>query len=353
MSVAPSLSESLAAAGDKFDANQSANTEGSAQDISQSLGGQDPLGGQSVTPPEGEATKVEDEDVSFLNLAPGEKKSEVGDPPAGDDPPPVKMELKIPGETIVGEVDGKPVTAAQAAENHLLRSDYTKKTQEFSDFKRNAEPAVQFIHENAHYLKPLGDGAALIEQGDLEGGRQLALGALQALAKEYGLDIVAAGSERTRAPNGQFAKSQGEPQLDLEKIKEEFGEDSPAYINAVNNEALRKELNEFKAGQEQQKTAATQAQQAAQMQNEVQQVAKLWTDKGVKGIDANKAMSLVGRPMTPEMALQVTHLAQVVEFMLSKKSNRPNEPGGTKAPPTSMEGKGLSDAIRDRAAHLS
>lgn len=263
-----------------------------------------------------------------------------------------KLELQIPADQVVGTLDGKPVTGEQLKNAVMAHSEFTKRNQEFAAYRKNAEPAIQFVTENA----------SLLEEFASNDPKRIEA-ALLGVAKEYGIELAGKGKGgRERDPGtGRFSpRDKGEADVELASIAEEFGKDSFEYRQAKRASDLESSLAQMaeqNANLMQQHERFTSglrtAQQAAQARAEVDGVLKVWGEKGVTGIDPDAAMSLVGQPITAAQAAQLAGFPQVVKWLVSKQTGRPNEPGTAARAPLDLKGKSLSDTIRERTIGLA
>lgn len=255
-------------------------------------------------------------------------------------------------------MDGKDVTAGDLGKSYVPQAAYTQKSQEFADYRRNAEPAVQFVSDpvNVPILNKLGDASDAIANGNVEAGRTLAFEALSEAAKHYGLDLSQPGQAggKTRDPaTGRFsAPTKQGPAIDLEAIKASEGEDSVAYQNAALMLQMQTTLKEQSDFIDSFKTGVQTAHQNAQNVAQVEGVVTRLTEKGVTGIPADAAASLVGKPMTAAQAVQIAGFNQIVSWMVSQRTGRPNEPGPGARPNFDISGKSLKEAIEGRMGSL-
>ena len=310
------------------------------RDVLAALGGTGtPDGGQPA--PAGE----EDRSLTALGLEAGapEQKAEA---PAGP------LDLKIAGETIVGTVDGKDISAAELKNGFMRQSDYTRKTTEIAASRQELDGLVRFRDVNLPILQTFARAESLAQQGNSEAAEAAAWEGLKMVAKSHGIDLDAAKSNGiTRASNGQFvSQSKSEFDAELQEIAESDGKDSPAYRQAVRNHELEDRLSMVTQQFDQFTNGLTRAQEAAQSRAEVENIAETWGAKGVKGIEVDKAMDLVGQPMTAQHALQVSAFGKILEWMLENRdpSRRPNQPSSQAPGGLKPESMGLAEYASQR-----
>ncbi len=259
-------------------------------------------------------------------------------------------ELALAPDAVVATVDGKPLTAAELKDGFLRQRDYTLKTQEASRLREQATEAIEFIEDNAKYIRR-------IASGDPE---QVAVAFIEAAA-DNGVELVLAGSSRTqgRDSGGRFTKAP--TAVDLDKIKEDEGEDSWAYRMAVQNQELAQQLSTM--GEKFDKFSSGVERQAASQQaaSELSAVASEWRGKGFEA-DVRAAMRLVGQPMSAEHAMYVANLAGLIahNVKIARGGRSPagsargsggsggGEPGGQGRSSQSLAGKSLEEAVRLR-----
>lgn len=354
--ASPSLTEALSTAADSAAGQgagiQSSSGQGSGQAALSAPQGQG-AAGTNQPAPSGAADGNDALSAGFKELGLGgeDDPSRVTWDGAGQGgEPSSKLELEIPADQVVGTLDGKPVTGEQLKNAVMAHSEFTRRSQEFAEYRTNADPAIQFVTQNAALLQEFASNdpqrieAALIQVG-----------------KDYGIELGSAGKgngARERDPaTGRFSpRDKGETDAELSDIAEEYGKDSFEYKQAKRmaglesslaeaaqqNAALQQRHEKFTAGLQS-------AQQAAQARSELDGVLKVWGEKGVTGIDAEAAMSLVGQTITAAQAAQLAGFPQVVKWLVAKQTGRPNEPGTAARAPLDLKGKSLSDTIRERA----
>jgi hypothetical protein len=281
------------------------------------------------TPPE-EGTEPT---ADFIGVTPEEPEAEEeGLNVAGE------WELNVGIDEVIATVDGKPVTAGEVKSGFMRQADYTKKTTELAEYRKQAQDGYDFVEANRPVLERLAtnDPAQVKE-------------ALLDVAKQYGVDLGSAPSGQQRGPNGQFISPQEEENNGLIDLSM-YQEDSEAFrlgsaLNASmeKNNSLETKLDNF-LGQFQQEVASVQTSQTAQA------LASEWAGKGMADVNVDDAIRLVGQPMTVEQAMTMQNFEAIIRHTINvakSKGNRPipSEPGVVARKPGSFAGMSLSDAL--------
>lgn len=266
-------------------------------------------------------------------------------PDAGQQPPSQdsgKIELAVAPDTIVGNLDGKPVTAQEIQQGYLRTADYTRKTQELAAQRAEFQPYVEFIEANHSYLEDFVSG---------DPGRVKA--AILEIAENFGVDL----GSRPRTPDGRFASpTSGQQPSGLFDLND-YVEGTPEYESARRaNEliasqqqaidALRAEITDFKGGLQ------SQMEQARTLET-AQAIAQQYATSGMDGIDVDAAMKLVGQPKSVEDAMRLHHFEQILRHNARVLEQRfkapPNEAKGASREPGSLAGKSLAQAFDERS----
>lgn len=263
------------------------------------------------------------------------------------------LELSVEGSTVIGTVDGNPITAAELKNGYMRHADYTRKTTEIADYRKNAEPALQYIAANMEPLKALDLASQLKERGDSEGAIRELRTAFGLVAKQLGIENASFDDAkgRSRDAGGRFT-SEGAPESNalLEKLKDEFGEESVQYQQALQIDALQKQIEAGNQRWNQFQTGLDQSRARAESRAELDRMHGVWQSKGVAAIDIDKAMSLVGQPISAEMAMQLAGFNQIQDWLRSGKAaeKRPDEPRNLRPGGIIADGKSLTDYARER-----
>lgn len=356
--VGQSLADFGASRANELDGGEFSGGGASQADLTQSLSGNaaPPSGGQAGPAgtdtrtngqgaPEGTGGSAPDPLAELgIGTTPQGAPPEAGKSGTADGAFVAPLELKVAGETVIGQVDGKDITAAELKNGYMRHGDYTRKNQEFAEYRKQADPAVQFVTDprNVPVLDKLAQAGVMMDGGNADQGKALALEAFKLAAKDFGLDLVSADDAKARGRDsvtGRFTpKAQAEHEQELSALEEEFGKDSVAYRSAVRTreleerlaalesasdgrvKALETKLGEFTSGLER-------AHQLAQTREAVEQLASGWTEKGVQGLATEPALGLVGKTITPDQAMMLANYGQIIAWAVSKAVNRPNEPG--------------------------
>ena len=296
-----------------------------------------PDGQQAPDPGQTGQPAEETPSQSFVGLPPEQPTGQEGTPT----PEAGKFKLELAPETVVAlDQEGKPITAGEFQSGYMRYSDYTRKNQEFSEYRSETEPVMGWFNENRSVIEALGSDDP-----------EERLNALLHVAKENDIDL---GQARSRGTDGRFTAQQSASGVDLDAIAQQHGEDSVAYQIAVQNQALQSRLDRL----EKDHTNFTQGLQTSfqrqQQQSEAERVASEW-GKGGFTADVGSAMKMVGQPITPEQAMQLSHFEKIMRHNIAVAkggSLLPNDPASGSRPRASMAGKSLSQAIGD-AFHSS
>ena len=257
-----------------------------------------------------------------------------------------KIELAVSPDTVLGQIDGKPLTAQEVQNGYLRQADYTRKTQETAALKAEVEPYVPFIRENLTYLEDFASGDTT-----------RITSALLDIAKNFNVDLgSAAGGGRARGADGRFVAATTPQEASALFDLSEFEEGSDAWeVAKRSNDAytaqaakvaeIEERLNSFTSGIEQRVSEHTRLTEAAA-------IGDRWKASGFEGIDTDGAMALVGEPMTVEQAMTIHHFAQILRHNVAVAQKRasatPHEPSGVQREPGSLAGKSLSQAFDER-----
>jgi len=239
------------------------------------------------------------------------------------------FELKLPADTVVGETpDGKPITLADLESGYLRHEDYTRKTQEIQE-------TVSLFKELEPYYKAI-----------TEGSDEEALGAVLEILDQRGLgDRLAelfAGAQGS-APQGvagqpaaPYANSSGSySTIDLSA----FAEGTPEYELAKRynelvqmNSGFASELERVNSQFVQLVEAIERSAAQEQAKRKINEIASNWQSKGFSNIAVDKAYELIGQPITPEQAMFLAHMEDLIRhqaaYLVSKNMvPKPNEPG--------------------------
>lgn len=303
------------------------------QGVPQSQGSAPAPTGQPDVQPDQNAAAIQP-DVSFLGI------KGLGDEPTSQA---TEFTLDIPKDTVVGkDAQGNPITA------EAFHGKFAEVQKGFAEYKQNAEPAIQFLAENAEILEAFASN-------DVNRVRDT----LVEIGKSYGIDFSAQPSSngRERDPGtGRFTKTgQSASTIDLEKFKEEYGEDSPAYQNAVALQDANARIEKLQTMFDGLTSTAQETHQAQVIEQQLNSLTTKWSEKGVEGINNQAAKALVGQSITPEMAMQLANLPQIVKFLMKQQSGRPNDPTSNLSAENSAmrnQGKSLTERIHDKFASL-
>lgn len=262
-----------------------------------------------------------------------EPKAEGEDPPSES-----KWEVTLPPDTVVATVDGKPITAAEVEKSFMLQSDYTRKTQEVAEQRR----------EMAQIAEAWETQVLPVMQGLQSEDPQTRKDTLLSLAQSYGIDL---GPQRSRGADGRFAQSEkpDDGMIDLSQ----FEEGSEAWILAQTANRQTEQLRTMQQHWERQQAES----QTSQTRAEMEAMASSWKATGMDA-DIGAAQALVGKTITPEQAMKLSHWEAVLGHVASKSYElatkpKPDEPvGGTKVNGTreDLAGISLSKALGLRGA---
>lgn len=230
-------------------------------------------------------------------------------------------------ETVVGTLDGKPITAGEVQRSFLRESDYTKKTQDLAEQRKNVEQVESWIEANRSYLERL-------DSGDPD----QVLAALADIAQARNVQFNQAAKPRDET--GRFTKAQPD-----ELNPEEWGEARPV-VEALNQSnaryaALEKKFDQLMGGLQS-------VQQQAEQRDAAVTIAHGWKAQGMDA-DVDGALALVGKPMTVEQAMRVHNLETMLRHthkVATAKQEKPNEPGGGAARPAGDSPLSLSERLR-------
>ena len=260
--------------------------------------------------------------------------------PKAQDAAPIesKWEVKLPPDAVVAVVDGKPLTASEVEKSFMLQSDYTRKTQEVAEQRKEM---AQIAEAWESQVLPVMQG---LQSEDMQTRKDTLLN----LAQSYGIDLA----PRARGADGRFAASEkpDDGMIDLSQ----FEEGSEAWILAAKLNQQTEQQNSMRQAWERQESQAKEAQTRAEMEA----MASSWKAAGLDGADTKAAQALVGKNITPEQAMKLSHwdailrhTAKVAQSMGSQSAASPDEPrSGQRTPGTqeSLKGKSLMESFRIR-----
>jgi len=244
-------------------------------------------------------------------------------------------------------VDGKPVTAAEVRDGYMRTSDYTKKTQELSAKRKEAEQYEQWYRSSEPYLTGLNSNDPAERAATV-----------QKIAQDFGVEL-GSQSSRQRDERGRYtsAQSQDDDLLDLEDFQpgtEEYTAAQRWNNQVVQNRELRDQLKGLQQSFEQFATGVQTTVQQNQQRAEAEAVAQSWTASGLQGIDVDGAMQLVGKPMDVNQALRLHHFEAILRHNHrlaagGTQTNTPNEPASSAGPGRgSLKGVSLTRAFEER-----
>lgn len=358
MAVPASLGEMLASAGQGGDAGQGAAAGGaSAAAATSSAATPAGGGGSAAQTPEGGEAQPGLIGVTEDPAASGQAGQGQGAAAAGGTA--WKLAEGVAPETVVaiGE-DGKPITAAEIQRGYLRESDYTRKTQEAAELRRQAEEAIAWARQNEWFLADISSGEPAKVQA-----------AIERIAQASGVSLgqgAPGAAGPARGADGRFVSSgQGGEQGGLQKIDpaqfvdEAFPQGHPlvhtvnALIDQLNTKdqsiaAIQKEINDFKGGVQQ---AMAQQQSLAELSN----VAHTYEAAGLEGIDLAGAQKLVGQTITPAQAMTLHHFEKILRHNLavaragSTAASTPNEPAGVAGQNLDLSTMSLAQALEATA----
>lgn len=248
-------------------------------------------------------------------------------------------------DTVIGMLDGKPVTAAEVRDSYFRESDYHKKTTEIANERKAHEELKRWYEASEPYL------TGLNSQNPAD-----RLQAVQAIARDFGVDL---GQSRNRDERGRFAASQSQDEelYDLDEFAPGTEEYTAAlrWNNQVNqNRALQEQVKGLQQSFEQFATGVQTTVERNQQRAEAEAVAQVWTASGLQGIDVDGAMQMVGKPMGVADALRLHHFEAILRHNHrlaagGAQANTPNEPAASHSPGKgSLHGKSLTQAFDER-----
>jgi hypothetical protein len=251
----------------------------------------------------------------------------------------------VAADTVIGTMDGKPVTAGEVRDSFFRTQDYTKKTQEIAKEREEHQSYKQWYSEAEPYLKGLNSPDPAVR-----------MQTVQQLAQSYGVEL---GGGRQRDERGRFASQQQESEglIDLEQ----FDEDSAEYqlastINAERQQrsAMQSKLDEISAKFEQFTGSVASAYENNQRKAEAETLAAKYQAAGLDGLDVDGALELVGKPLDVAQAMRLHHYDKIMRhnFALAKGGTPqtvPNEPASSAGPGKgSLRGKSLTASFDER-----
>lgn len=232
----------------------------------------------------------------------------------------VKLSDAIPADTVVmHDAAGKPITAQEARDGYLRQSDYSRKTAEIAQERKDNEPLMRWFQANQPYIQRL-NSPDVAERTKV----------LHEIAQMYGVKLGSAEAGQTQAGATQAGKI---GLLD----PAEWGDESKPLVEHANglvaqNQALQAKIDELDQKFGQFTNSLQSAQEQQQVQSQIGAIAQDWGSKGFKDVDSNAAAALVGKPMTVENAMYVANIQKLLAhtFALAKTkagATVPNEPG--------------------------
>lgn len=327
-----------------------------------------PAGGAAPTPaPSATAAAPETGTAAPAAPAQGAEQAPTGpgfigytpEQPAADSPTPegaAKWQFAEgvnPDQVIATDDQGQPIKASDVQASYMRQADYTRKTTEMAEFRRTAEPAVEFVQQNMEYIQAFGSGDPAQVKS-----------ALEKLAQSYGVEL---GSPQpgaaNRDPSGRFAPSgadgakPGASLIDVSK----YDEDSEAHEIAVahnaqieRNQDLEAKVSEVNSKLDRFLSGVQTRIEQDQTLEKMESVASTWA-KGGLAADVKGAYELVGRPITAEQAMQLHHWERVQEhnyrvMMARGGAQGPahSEPGPSGVrPPVTPDGKSFSQYAKE------
>jgi hypothetical protein len=271
---------------------------------------------------------------------------EDGSPSQGDQGSAQQVALELAEtlapDTVIGTIDGKPVTASEFRDSYMRTQDYTRKTTELAQQRQEAQAYIDWYKANENFIQGLNspnpdDRKATLEQ----------------IAQQFGVEL----SPRPRDASGRFvAQSQQEDAIDLSQ----YDENDAAYelASALNQERanrsqLESKLDSLQSSFEKFTNSVTTQVEAQQRQAEVEAIAASWTSHGLQDVDVNGALQLVGKPISTDQAMRLHHFEKLLRhnYNVAKTPSTPapNEPApGSSNGRGSLRGMGLSQAYEER-----
>lgn len=369
MAVSPSLSDSI---GDKFATLQASNPEAfkqddgtpfaapPSQDGGQAAKGADGDGeakeGQKPDGAKPEGDKPNIEELGFEGADPAAKGDDKGGEPA--EPETAKLELAIDPTLVVGKLGDKEITAAELQNAVAAHADVTRTRTQFADYKKNAEPVLEYIQANMEPLKVLDEASVFAEAGKTEEAQAALVKCFEIVAKQLNVEFKAPSGAQ-RDDKGRFVSGAKDDDLEahLAEIEEEHGKDSNAYRLAKRQVDLDKRLAAQEQSQRDSEARLASAQEAAKARDEVTQWATKWKDQGIEGVNVEAAMNLVGKPMTAAQALQLSNMRPFLTWYAGNapgSPDRPNTPPNSGSnPPLDKEKAGLGDIISEKLGKIA
>lgn len=295
----------------------------------------------STPPPEGQGTPASP--GQYIGFTPDQPDTQqIATDGAG-----FRIAETLQPDTVVAYDGTRPITAAEVQHGYLRQADYTRKSQETADTRKQNEQAIQFFEQNKADIERLYSSDPLV--------RAQVLGDI---AQRFQIP-----APQTRQPNGQFAPAQQASQQASTASAgalnpEDWGDDAKPLVDYANGLATKLADLETKF------TGFTQNLQTAQQQYAAQQeaatLASTWQGAGLREIDMAGAQKLVGQPMTATQAMQIANLDRLlrhthaVTLAQAKAGGQmPNEAGGVNGRGnTSAAGKPFGTYVEERAHEL-
>lgn len=257
-------------------------------------------------------------------------------------------------QTVVGlDADGKPVTVAELQRSFMRQSDYTQKTTEAAEIRKQAEAETAWARQNEWFLNDIssGDPARV----------QAALGRIaQAAGVQLG-DPASQAQPGSRDPaTGRFVASQQNATGALQKLDPTQFEDHP-LVTVVNNlidqmgakdtalEAISKKIGDFESG-------VQTAMKNQQVEADLSAAAQVYKGHGLD-TDVEAARKLIGQPMTAQQAMTLSHFEKILRHNAAVlrggqggQGAAPNEPAGVGGQNLDMSNMSLKQAL-EAATH--
>lgn len=241
------------------------------------------------------------------------------------------VELSVDPAQVVARFGDKDITAAELSERY-------GQVEELTHFQEQAMPYVEFVENNRSVLQALASGDPATQRE-----------ALAAVARQFGIQMDdPAASSANRDASGRFAKA---PQVASGLIDlDAYEEGSEAYdlaqafnAQAQKTSALEKQMQDFlgniSSQMESQKT-----------KSQIEKIAEEWSGAGLMNLRASDAESLVGKPMTPEIAMKIVHFEDILRHnnqVARKSATQVSDPAPVREGAVrSLKGVSLEDAMR-------
>lgn len=263
-----------------------------------------------------------------------------GDPNDAGNTAPTHTQFRIAdgvAADLVVAFDGeKPVTAQEIKDSFFRQSDYSKKTAEIADTRKQYTRAIEFFEQNEEDIVRL-----------YSHDPQERLAVFEELRERFQIP-----TPQARDAAGRYTSSSArEPDAGLieELDPEDYDESSRPFIERWNAQAvlLKQALGKVNSleetvGQFSQGFQKTQEQLATV--DKMTTIADDWKAKGFADVNTDAAFELVGKPMTPEQAMFVAHLPHLLAHtkrVAQMRPATPHEPGSfehtREAKPSSLE----------------